>query len=305
VRLPRSPRRSGGAWRWRCWSSPGSAGFRTDIAVRHPERAGEYVLAVECDGATYHRAIWARERDRLRQEVLEDFGWRFHRIWSTDRFHSRGSGLDRLRRAIDRAISDAEERVFPPGANDVGPRSFTEPEDADCPPEPGGPGLTVPECEKADLHIGRSFEPHGFPTAMPSAHAVKVVEVEGPVHTDEVARRIAGGFGRKRAGSRIQDAALKALMHAERSGSISRERGFWFTEGQRNQVPVRDRSGEDVPTTKPEYLSAMEITAAADMIRRECGHVRTDDLVRAISRLLGYRRAGHEFQARVRDVPDR
>ncbi len=93
-------------------------------------------------------------------------------------------------------------------------------------------------------------------------------------------------------------------MHAERSGSIVRGRGFWFTERQRDEVPVRDRSGEEVPTTKPEYLSAMEITAAADMIRRERGHVGTDDLVRAISRLLGYGRAGHEFRARVRDVLD-
>ncbi len=283
----------------------GSAGFRIDIAVRHPERAGEYVLAVECDGATYHRAIWARERDRLRQEVLEGLGWRFHRIWSTDWFHNRIPEQDRLRRAIDRAISDAEERAFPPGANDVGPRSVTEPEDVDCPPEPDEPSLTVTKYEKAKLHIERSCEPHEFPTAILCAHAVKVVQVEGPVHTDEVARRIAGGFGKKRAGSRIQDAALKALMHAERSGSIVRRRDFWFTERQRNEVPVRDRSQEEVPTTKPEYLSAMEITAAADMIRRECGHVETDDLVRAISQLLGYRRAGHEFQARVRDVLDR
>ena len=62
----------------------GSAGFFIDLAVVDPERPGRYLLGVECDGATYHSARSARDRDRLRQEVLESLGWRIHRIWSTD-----------------------------------------------------------------------------------------------------------------------------------------------------------------------------------------------------------------------------
>ena len=62
------------------------------------------------------------------------------------------------------------------------------------------------------------------------------------------------------------------------------------------------RPKEALPTTKPEYISAMEIMAAADMILKEFGHVETDELVREISRLLGYKRAGREFQARVKDA---
>jgi very-short-patch-repair endonuclease len=65
----------------------GSVGFKIDLAVRHPDQPGRYMLAVECDGATYHRGLWARERDRLRQEILENMGWRFCRIWSTDWFY--------------------------------------------------------------------------------------------------------------------------------------------------------------------------------------------------------------------------
>ena len=64
----------------------GSAGFYIDIAVRDPEKPGRYILAVECDGASYHSSATARDRDRLRQSVLEGLGWRFHRIWSTDWF---------------------------------------------------------------------------------------------------------------------------------------------------------------------------------------------------------------------------
>ena len=65
----------------------GEAGFRIDLAVRDPERAGRYVLGIECDGASYHSSRSARDRDRIRQQVLEDRDWTIHRIWSTDWFN--------------------------------------------------------------------------------------------------------------------------------------------------------------------------------------------------------------------------
>lgn len=89
----------------------GSAGFKIDLAVRD-KKSSRYLLAVECDGATYHRARWARERDRLRQDVLEQFGWRFHRIWSTDWFNNRKREIRRLAEAIQRA-----EFESPPPSN--------------------------------------------------------------------------------------------------------------------------------------------------------------------------------------------
>jgi very-short-patch-repair endonuclease len=64
----------------------GVAGYFVDLAIVHPAHPGAYVLGVECDGATYHSAKSARDRDRLRQQVLENLGWRIHRIWSTDWF---------------------------------------------------------------------------------------------------------------------------------------------------------------------------------------------------------------------------
>jgi hypothetical protein len=83
----------------------GSAGFKIDLGVRDPEKPGRYILAVECDGATYHGALWARERDRLRQQILEDLGWRFHRIWSTDWFYRRSDEIERLQEALSAATN--------------------------------------------------------------------------------------------------------------------------------------------------------------------------------------------------------
>ena len=84
----------------------GSAGFKIDLAVRDPARPDRYMLAIECDGATYHSALWARERDRLRQQVLENLGWRFHRIWSTDWFYRRGEQLEKLKQILDAARAE-------------------------------------------------------------------------------------------------------------------------------------------------------------------------------------------------------
>jgi very-short-patch-repair endonuclease len=58
----------------------GCSKFRIDLAACHPAAPGKYVLAIECDGATYHSSYTARDRDRLRQQQLEKLGWTFHRI---------------------------------------------------------------------------------------------------------------------------------------------------------------------------------------------------------------------------------
>ncbi len=64
----------------------GTAGFFVDLAVADREKPGRFVLGIECDGAQYHSSRSARDRDRLRQNVLEAHGWVLHRIWSTDWF---------------------------------------------------------------------------------------------------------------------------------------------------------------------------------------------------------------------------
>ena len=66
----------------------GVAGYFIDLAVRHPEKRDAFILGVECDGAMYHSARSVRDRDRLRQEVLERLKWNIYRIWSTDWFRN-------------------------------------------------------------------------------------------------------------------------------------------------------------------------------------------------------------------------
>jgi very-short-patch-repair endonuclease len=64
----------------------GVKGFRIDIGVKHPNFKYGFLAGIECDGATYHSSPSARERDSIRQDILESLGWKIYRIWSTDWF---------------------------------------------------------------------------------------------------------------------------------------------------------------------------------------------------------------------------
>lgn len=93
----------------------GVGGYRLDFAARHPDFPGRHVLAIEADGAAYHSGHIARERDRLRQQLLEKRGWTFHRIWSTDWFNDAEGEVRRTVLAFNEALRSSEQ---PPAAPD-------------------------------------------------------------------------------------------------------------------------------------------------------------------------------------------
>jgi very-short-patch-repair endonuclease len=74
----------------------GVSGYFIDLAVRHPEKPGAFLLGIEFDGKSYHSGRSARDRDRLREMTLVNQGWKIHRIWSTDWFKNRNSEVERL-----------------------------------------------------------------------------------------------------------------------------------------------------------------------------------------------------------------
>lgn len=89
----------------------GCAGYRIDLAIVNPKDSNNYVLGIECDGASYHSSASARDRDRLRQNMLEGLGWKFHRIWSTDWYYNRINAKNTLLEAIDKALIDVENET--------------------------------------------------------------------------------------------------------------------------------------------------------------------------------------------------
>ena len=279
----------------------GSAGFRIDIGVRHPDKPSTYLLAVECDGATYHSALWARERDRLRQDVLEHLGWRFHRVWSSDWFYDRATETERLLAALASAREAADAGIRISGANQTRPASVPE-------IEPGPMDIEIPErverqmppYRRAIFQTGSYQEPHEVAITALSGLVYRIVDAEGPVHVEEVARRLAACYGKEKAGSRIlsvTQAALSSLL--QQDGRMRTDDGFWFTATQADAPPVRDRSAESGATLKAASISILEIDAALRIAREDNAGGDDAELVRAAARLMGFRRVGSELHARI------
>ena len=88
----------------------GASSFRVDLGVVHPDFVGRYLAGVECDGATYHRSATARDRDKLREQVLRGLGWEIVRIWSTDWWVNPGGTLERVHAALTELLEKDRER---------------------------------------------------------------------------------------------------------------------------------------------------------------------------------------------------
>lgn len=91
----------------------GCSGYLIDFVAQHPTSPGRMVLAIECDGASYHSSATARDRDRLRQDHLERLGWCFHRIWSSEWFHDKPKEVARAVAAYEKAVRHADGPVQP------------------------------------------------------------------------------------------------------------------------------------------------------------------------------------------------
>ncbi len=82
----------------------GASGYKIDLAILHPKNQNEYILGIECDGAAYHSSHTARERDRIRQEVLENYGWKLYRIWSQHWFDHRDDVVDDIDQEVKQIL---------------------------------------------------------------------------------------------------------------------------------------------------------------------------------------------------------
>jgi very-short-patch-repair endonuclease len=95
---------------WRLHPQIGASRFRIDLGVVDPEAPGRYLAGIECDGATYHRSATARDRDKLREQVLRGLGWEIVRIWSTDWWLDRATALDKVHGRLNALLEEARNR---------------------------------------------------------------------------------------------------------------------------------------------------------------------------------------------------
>ncbi len=280
----------------------GSAGYFIDLGIKDPDRLGRYLLGIECDGATYHSAQSARDRDRLRQQVLEGLGWRIHRIWSTDWFRTPDSELRKSAEAIEAAKVHISSPPVQDPENDLPDSNQVEEE-----PEPE-PAVTVhPKSEPPENSLTEKYklvelvisingrDLHEVPSYAMASWIQRVVEIESPVHLDEVARRI---------GNRIQSAVRAAARRAVRSEGIEIRGEFLYWKEQ-GEIIVRDRSELPNASRKLGLIAPEEIEKAIKAIVSNAFGIEREELAREVCRLFGFKSVSAEMRRGVESVLDK
>lgn len=281
----------------------GTADFRIDLAVRDPAAPGRYLLGVECDGARYHSSRWARERDRLRQSVLEQKGWTMHRIWSTDWFQRPDAELQRLLQAVAAAQERREAR--PRQERSAADRQIVIDRD---PPVTNNESLppAVPY-QEAEFDIPeREFNfLRDAPLEVVAKYVVKVVRCEAPVHVDEVARRLSRLWGHLRTGPRIQERVQDAAGYAVDHGWI---KGHVFLRRARSALEsvVRDRSAVRSHTLRePALLPPVEVEWAIQQVVEQNVALSAEECAVQVARRFGFRSTSAELRRVVDAAVDR
>lgn len=278
----------------------GIAGLFIDLAVADEAVPGRYLIGIECDGAFYHDSRSARDRDRLRQAVLEDHGWTIYRIWSADWFQRPKAELDRLIAAIEQAKTNAlsgadhthaSSRAVPVEVVTIERATVTE--IGLQPVSTDGSGSNL--YEEASLKPNIVGELHEVPTGTLVKLIKETVEVEGPVHRDEVVTRIRTAWGLQRAGSRIDAHVGNAIRVAVDAGEILRSGDFLLWPGA--MVRMRDRSVVTSSALRRiEMIPPMEIDEGLSSIIETSFGATKDEAVNAIARGLGFRATSSQLR---------
>lgn len=260
-------------------SQVGCSSFKIDLAVKRPQ-SSDYVLAVECDGAMYHSSKSARDRDRLRQEVLERMGWRFYRIWSTDWFKNKAVEKERLVAAAKAALDSAP---LPSKSAPLLPESFGE--EVDESP------FEFPEYNRADERkLAKDYNGNAL-------EVIKaIVAAESPVSEEWLIKRIAFMFGREKVTSAVRDEYNRLSPRILRSG-IAIENGFLYAPN--TDIPVmRVPKTGDVPR-EIGYIELTELSKGLDEILKRNVTVQKSGLFKLVAAKLGFSRAGDAITERL------
>ncbi len=274
----------------------GCAGFFVDLAIVDRNQPGRYVVGIECDGASYHSARSARDRDRLRQNVLEGLGWRIYRIWSTDWFHNPESELRKVVQAIQTAEAVSPRREPPVPVHVLTPAE-PETETVTLPP-PAILSAAPYEIASVSLRLGTA-QLHEVDRSRLAELLGHVVAVESPVHWNEAARRVMAAAGVQKMGNRIEGAFQEAVRNGITGGLFQRRGDFLWRIGM-VEPTVRDRGALAASSRKIEFIAPEEIrTAILKAVEASCG-MRPDEAPGVVCRLFGFARVTDEMEAALK-----
>ena len=278
-------------WGYKVRPQVGTAGYRIDLGIEHPERPGIFVLGIECDGYAYHSSQVARDRDRLRQDVLEGLGWSLHRIWGTAWYRHQNEEKDRLKQAITQAMSREEAWVGLVSIESV--RPVIEKVVDEIP--------VIPIWVETYKAVGRvtSLPKHIRASDTQALSYMRrlieeVVAFEGPVHVSILELRLRDAWKIGRIGAAIREIWQKSLKTASVE---TREEFFYGLPDQQARVRV---SGEQERSVN--QVAIEELAQAMDQLVVDALAISAAELFTAIARIYGWTRTGSEIQSRLEEA---
>ena len=272
----------------------GCSGFRIDMAIKNPMQKGKFAIGVECDGATYHNSRTARERDRLRQTVLEDMGWTIYRIWSTDWIKNQKSEEEKLIKAIDAALAGT---------------SIESPFEASIVTEES-PEINTIEIEEevesgADINSGYGFDEYKsvewkeFWNGDVKETIKNVIENQQPIHFEALCRILAPIWGNQKATNVIRD-EVKYYFRNYLYNDVHLEDDFVSLNGF-NDLKVRvPKTSNDIRPI--EYICDSELALALTTIAQHSFGISPDNLITETARAFGFKRTGGNISFNLKRV---
>ncbi|HET9179660.1 MAG TPA: DUF3320 domain-containing protein [Terriglobia bacterium] len=282
----------------------GCSSFRVDLGVVDPSNPGRFILGVECDGASYHSSATARDRDRIRQQILERLGWRIHRIWSPDWVTRNDLEVGRLRQAIETALEELKgTRRFSLMHVSNGPNLGNEPIVIEREISEAEEKFVLPTwvqtyrvCMVRAPQTRLQFHD---PDAQPLLKRMmsQIVDIEGPIHKDLAATRLAQAWELERVGERMMNAVKSAWRSLSREKLLRIQGEFLWPAAETFQVAVRHPNPEDGRSRRSiEKIPTEEITVALKKLTSDSLSIERDKLLLYVARIFGFERTGNHIQ---------
>ncbi len=296
----------------------GCSGYPIDIGVVDPINPGSYLLGIECDGATYRASNAARDRDRLREQVLKQLGWRIHHIWSPDWVARRDSEVRRLKTAIDEASRSRTETVIsqpiqhePQFDIEVKQVQFGSSERIGIPYRVHrlkanfSPYLRIPLSKYPYSAVEKNEFYFQENRVLQSRLLEELVREEGPIHFDLAVRRLAAAWAVQRVGPKVVQAVHEALDMLIKDHRLTvRDNFLWPNDLV--EIPVRvPIPGEPESLRLLEHIPPEEIEKALKLVAKYALGIKSESLIIETARVFGITRLNEGSRTRIRTVYDR
>jgi very-short-patch-repair endonuclease len=285
----------------------GVSRFRIDLGIVHPDRPGDYLVGVECDGATYHSAATARDRDKVRGAILEGLGWKLLRVWSTEWWVDKEGALGRLHMGIVEMLE--RSRLEAPAAVVAAPTAPTEVSVVEVRTD-DAPELVTKRFEVTPAageragyvvtdigDLAGSVRPDNFyaPEYDTTLRQIiqRVLEHEAPILDTLLVQRVARLHGFQRAGRLIRERVLDLADEHHHMDADPIDGSFvWMNKAAKGDWRVYRGPSEGGDARSIEEVPMQELRIAA-------GAVSGSDRAVELARLFGVKRLSAAARARI------